>query len=363
LFNSDQGLNVKTSDGIWSGPFVTLSKSVPFWKSLSPDGQRLVYTLGNNYALARLTMLDTTDQKPREIASGRGCLYHSFAPDGQHLAAVCKERNTPLGIYVIDVLNETRTPALIYVQPNVIHSLAWSPDGKTIAYTTAGTAPSSADIFDPIYLLDTACLKEPRTCPGSTRLLTWSEHSFFGVPLVWSPDNQNILIRDGATQLKIIQVRDGSARDVVWAGDQTLQTIDEYAWSPDNASLVFTALVGNFADRRKELFITPAIGGERIISPLMIDMTETGTLYAWVKLMNFKAGRIYLVNSLNRNLDLYAEPALKGKPIQELKSNDTVFLLEGPVQADGYSWWKVKVNNDTIRGWVALVTYGYDAVK
>lgn len=363
LFASDQGLNVKTVDGIWSGPFVTIPKSIPFGKSLAPDGQHFVYTLGDNYAVSRLMMLDVIGQAPREIISGKGCLLHSFAPDSRHLAAVCKERNAPPGIFVIDTLKDTRFPAMIYVQPNVIHALAWSPDGKTIAYTTAGAAPASSDIFDPLYLLDTDCLKEPRTCPGSTRLLTWSEHSFFEAPLIWAPDNQQILIRDGAAQLKIIQVSDGSARSITPLSDQTLQAIYEYAWSPDNASLAFTGLMGNFANRRKELFITSATGGERTILPQMIDMAETGPLYAWVKLMNFKVGRIYLVNSLNRNLSLYAQPILTDKPVQELKANDTIFLLEGPVQTDGYNWWKVKVNNDQIRGWVALVTYGYDTVK
>jgi dipeptidyl aminopeptidase/acylaminoacyl peptidase len=363
LFTSNQGIDVKTDDGIWSGPFLTIPPAIIFWKSLSPDARRFVYTLESSHATARLMMLDANDQRLREIESGKGCLYHSFAPDGQHLAAVCQEGQDPPGIFVIDVLNEVRSPALIYVRPNAIQSLAWSPDGKTIAYTTADAALPVSDTFDPVYLLDTSCFKEPRTCPGSTRLLTWSEHSFFKSPITWSPDNQNIVIRDGAAQLKIIQVKDGRSENITRVDGQIIHAVYEYAWAPDNASLAFTAWVGNFTSRRKELFIIPATGGERIALLLRVDMIQTGPLYDWVKLMNFKAGRIYLVNELNQNLGLYEGPTLKGKPIQMLKTNDTVVLLEGPVQADGYSWWKVKVNNDVIRGWVALVTYGYNPVK
>ena len=99
--------------------------------SLSPDGTLFVYSLSLDEGLI---LLNLTDHSISHVMGGQGCIYPSFAPDGQHVAVICQGSNIDPGIFIIDLAKETRSQQLVTTTHDALHSLAWSPDGKWLAY-------------------------------------------------------------------------------------------------------------------------------------------------------------------------------------------------------------------------------------
>jgi hypothetical protein len=80
--------------------------------------------------------------------------------------------------------------------------------------------------------------------------------------------------------------------------------------------------------------------------------------YGWIKLLEFKAGKNYVVTQPGKDLVLRTDPALDGKAIFNLQPGDHVQLIDGPLNADYSTWWKVKVG--MVVGWVQVHTYWFD---
>lgn len=80
-------------------------------------------------------------------------------------------------------------------------------------------------------------------------------------------------------------------------------------------------------------------------SPTPIPTPSPPTLQA--------GGRAVVVNVGNAPLRLRTAPGLQARVIGTLPAGREVLVREGPVVADGYTWWQVEVNNQ--RGWCAVV--------
>ena len=102
---------------------------------------------------------------------------------------------------------------------------AWSPDGKTLAYTS--------DISGERQLLLRA--------DGSTRAVTHFATGNLYLP-VWAPDNTTLALPDGARQLWLVH-GDGSAPRKVFAAKHGF--IDDASFSPDSRWLAYSTLQDN----------------------------------------------------------------------------------------------------------------------
>lgn len=51
-------------------------------------------------------------------------------------------------------------------------------------------------------------------------------------------------------------------------------------------------------------------------------------------------------------INIRAEPTTNGDPLQELAGIFTVNVVDGPVTADGYTWWKIRTESGNVEGWV-----------
>ena len=61
-------------------------------------------------------------------------------------------------------------------------------------------------------------------------------------------------------------------------------------------------------------------------------------------------------------MHLRQSPTLAGSIVKRLQPDDRVQILEGPVQADGYTWWKMRVMADGIEGWAVQHPDWYEKV-
>jgi hypothetical protein len=67
----------------------------------------------------------------------------------------------------------------------------------------------------------------------------------------------------------------------------------------------------------------------------------------------FRVGDIYVITEAGDALNVRDQPSLNGSVVVQLNTNGYVEIVDGPVQADGYTWWKVELFNwgsDTIFG-------------
>ena len=70
---------------------------------------------------------------------------------------------------------------------------------------------------------------------------------------------------------------------------------------------------------------------------------------------------MYQITIAGNDLNLRAKQSLDGAIKKILKTGDIVTILEGPVQADGYSWWKMRTA-DGVEGWAVDVAGWYAPV-
>lgn len=67
----------------------------------------------------------------------------------------------------------------------------------------------------------------------------------------------------------------------------------------------------------------------------------------------FRKGDTYLVTPAGANLNLRATPSLQANILRKLDPDTYVTILDGPIQAEKYTWWKVRVEMVGMQeGWV-----------
>jgi Tol biopolymer transport system component len=101
-------------------------------------------------------------------------------------------------------------------------SMAWSPDGKTLAYTSAPRGVGSS-----IYLADISC----GDCQPSIHLISQPEH-VDSVPS-WSPDGKTLAFVSRFLNVGDIAVMDVTCAETACAGQRRLLTQQNAnVWSP-----------------------------------------------------------------------------------------------------------------------------------
>jgi len=78
---------------------------------------------------------------------------------------------------------------------------------------------------------------------------------------------------------------------------------------------------------------------------------------AWSPVPSLQVGETYTITELGDNLKLRDTPTLKGAELKKLKQGDAVTILDGPVQADDYYWFKIRTADGT-QGW-AVDVFGW----
>jgi Tol biopolymer transport system component len=186
-------------------------------------------------------MIFTSENPPDRVIQNPRLVIPS--PDGRHLAYVQTEPGTE-GVYLWDLATGTSdrvTPA----QKGVAYgSMAWSADGKRIAYEETDTGTKVGTIR----ILDLAS----RASEAVPRLDARGLH-----PVDWSRDGRYLLCTRGEKNtLELVTVADG-----------TVATVSDSVWSWQRASISpdgrYVAY-GAGPHTRETLYVQPLAGGPRI---------------------------------------------------------------------------------------------------
>lgn len=214
-------------------------KQRPVW---SPDGKQLVFAQHRGVTIFLYKM--TMDSAPTRLTDRKEPEYDAvWSPDGKRLAFTFVKQSPNQGdveVYSVAVDGSDIKPvAVTGSQLSHEEYPTWSPDGKSIAYT------STRDGNQEIYVA--------RSDGSESRRLT-NDLAFDAHP-AWSPSGKHLAFatnRWGDWELALLEIETGSVTRLT-----TSPGLDDYpAWSADGKRLAFTSnRDGNF-----EIYVCDADG-------------------------------------------------------------------------------------------------------
>ena len=303
---------------------------------LSPDLQQVAFSQADH-----LWIMELQSRTIVEVLNSQGCKFPDWSPDGKSLVAMCQS-----GIGVITLASGERMLITNWSTTEEAWSFpTWSPDGQWIAYINRPTSLGGAEPNDGIYVTNTACLTNNATCESMT-LGPFTQA--FHPPIDWSPDSRSLAVVT-RTSISILDVETGVLRQVL-EGDYYPSVV---VWSPDGEWIAFDAYA-------RDITIVSTQGGEPIV---VMQPPPSISLIDWITIPHpFAPSDIYTITEAGENLNLRDAPSLVGAILRKLQPGDTVTILSGPVQADGYTWWQMQTADGTI-GWAVNIPEWYAPVE
>jgi dipeptidyl aminopeptidase/acylaminoacyl peptidase len=121
------------------------------------------------------------------------------------------------------------------------------------------------------------------------------------------------------------------------------------AWSPDGhwiAYMAYPLCSNHFGQGMEEAFIIRPDGSA------VRSLKTVGWVRGWAPLPPLEVGGEYTITESGDNLGLRDAPTLSGTVKKWLKQGAAIDVLEGPVEADEYLWWRVRGVEGGAEGWV-----------
>ena len=351
-FSPSSKVNVDLADNL---PGSALAAS-----RLSGDKTRLAYLAGSR----SLVILDLAQNTSTTIALDRDCDGLSWSPKGDQLLMACGD------IYVFTLASQTWQALTTSTHPNEWSGPAWSPDGKwlayihpaasqpperptatpTVSYKTRTPQPSPIppaveNPLDGLYLVNTVCLSKPASCGSFTNFVqAWL---YATAPPVWSPDSTFVATYAMGTIILYNSVGDYRGEIDLPELHAPTWAYQPITWSPDGQWL---AVSGARGDPNSQLGIVS------LKAASFYQMTTGDTpvaLLDWFSLPTFAIGKSYTVSMAGDTLHIHETPSVDGTLVRRLKHGDTFTILDGPVYAEGYIWWKIQEKIEQTQGWIA----------
>jgi len=324
--------------------------------TLTPNGRQVLVSTDDGLAVLDLEQNTLTSLNPPTDLCG----WISGSPDFTTAVMECKGRT----IYILSLHDGTKYPLFTSDEPQLEAYYAqplWSPDGKWISFFYYNVAslsyPERRSKDTGLYLIDTTCLAEPSTCPEKTRG-PFQADFWMQRPYSWSPDSQYLVMvteRTGSPFL-VFNVENGTFRALEVADGW--DDIFPVHWSPDGRWIAYSRRFSS-EDGSLDIFIIPADGGMPIH---LLDGNNNMIVLNWLT-VSFQIGDVLTITEAGANLNLRETPSLDGAVLQKLQPGDTVTILDGPIESDGYTWWYMRTDADGAEGW-AVENYGwYKAVE
>jgi len=70
------------------------------------------------------------------------------------------------------------------------------------------------------------------------------------------------------------------------------------------------------------------------------------------KVLFFRVGDVYRITEAGDKLNVRDQPSLNGEIVTQLETGDYVEIIDGPIQADGHTWWKFPIHSgNSNSGW------------
>jgi len=313
----------------------------PAW---SPDGHSLAFEFYDGRGTS-IYIANQDGTNRRQLTNGliAALYYPNWSPDNDYIAFTTDGAE----LYIIKP-NGAGLKKLASL--GILTHPTWSPDGKWIAFLADQEATHYPEAK--LYIID----KNGKNLRALTGLIA-NNHS----RISWSPDGQRIVFgsmtADGCRDLSILELSTEAVtpfvtspwfeKDPVWSSDgkyivfsaTNKDTCREFAESPYGPYQLFAADVNTQT-------ISSGISPEGATEPAL-----------W-PLVSIHLGWTYQVTELGKNLNIREQTSLSSQKLGSLMSKETFTVLDGPVIAEDYQWWKIKTKNEII-GWIVDVPGWY----
>ena len=268
-----------------------------WWKvgSQSPDGRWFgipIRTTSGN-AGQHIAIIDLERREPTREIEIEGYVFSiALGPDAKQLAMYARI-NEVEGLYVLDV---TRGEITTVDAPNVgIQTLAWSPDGSTLAFDKSPGDGTSTIVFWDVSSGDFLPLEVPGYGPA------------------WSPEGDRLAMFAYQDDQATVWILDPASGDIVKVTDRLSFLAEGLAWSPDGTRLAIP-LVSQSDLGRSEIYVIGIDSGERL-------KTANGSHVVWsrdgTKLAFERDSDVFVVNTdgTNERRVTNARQPFSGSPI------------------------------------------------
>lgn len=199
-----------------------------YYPVFNPDGRTLMFASNRNGSFDVYLMVFGQRELFQITHNVGNILSPNFSPDGKKVIFTNQDGETPPAIWTVGV--DGSDPRLFYAGPGAIVAVAWSPDGRTIAYAMETELAGQYQV----YLMD-ADAQNPRQLTAGMQGV--------GGSLSWSPDSQSLLIYAGPVggrEVFRIDVATGALTQLTHGGNNASP-----CYSPDGTQIVFNSLRNN----------------------------------------------------------------------------------------------------------------------
>jgi Tol biopolymer transport system component len=219
--------------------------------NVSPDGKTIVFagqTKKDTGWHLEIWTLPVVGGRPKQLTRAAASFNNWFpcwSPDGKTIAYVRKRTDKAnstgfRGVNICTVPVNGGEPKVLTSDSDSVKScpIAWSPDGRLIAYFSTDEEDLRAGILKILSVND-----------GVSRVVTKVKKAHVNIELAWSPDSKRIAFNYAAKSksygkvIRVISIEDGTIVDV----ETDLVDINTYHldWSPDGDRFVFSGYKGD----------------------------------------------------------------------------------------------------------------------
>jgi len=182
---------------------------------------------------------DYDGQNIRKVTDDKSIsLFPKWSPDGKSIIYTTYKYRNP-DLYLIDVADGRQTPVSIF--PGINAPASWSPDGKRLAVSL------SKDGNAEIYAMDL----------NGKNLSRLTNHRSIDTSPAWSPNGMEIAFtsdRSGAPQVYLMGSDGTNLRRLTYKGSYN----DQASWSPDGNRIAYSSLNGG----QFNIFVIDLVSGK-----------------------------------------------------------------------------------------------------